>query len=98
LFTLDLREKSNGCVRVEKIANLASLALSGGKDDADSDLADAVASGKTQRFPLENALAVYMLYWTVIGEADGTVHFRPDRYGRDRRLITKLQAARSAGA
>jgi murein L,D-transpeptidase YcbB/YkuD len=31
-----------------------------------------------------------MLYWTAIAEADGTVHFRPDRYGRDRRLIAKL--------
>jgi murein L,D-transpeptidase YcbB/YkuD len=98
LLSLDMREKSNGCVRVEKIAGLASLVLSGGKDDADSDLADAVASGKTQRIPLENTLAVYMLYWTVIAESDGTVHFRPDRYDRDRRLIAKLQGARSAGA
>jgi len=96
LFTLDTRERSNGCVRVEKIAGLASLALTDGKDDADNDLADAVASGATQRIALDNPLAVYMLYWTAIAEPDGTVHFRPDRYGRDRRLIEKLQAGAGA--
>lgn len=98
LFTLDVREKSNGCVRVENITGLASLALTDGKNDADDDLASAVASGETRRIPLQNALAVYMLYWTVIAEQDGTVHFRLDRYGRDRRLIAKLQAVRSGGA
>jgi murein L,D-transpeptidase YcbB/YkuD len=90
LFTLAVREKSNGCVRVEKIAQLASLVLTGGDDDSDSDLSDAVDSGQNQHLPLDGAVAVYMLYWTAIAEPDGTVHFRPDRYGRDHRLIAKL--------
>lgn len=97
LFTLDMREKSNGCVRVEKIAALSSLALTGGVKDTDDELADAVATGETQRIPLKGPLAIYMLYWTVIAAPDGTVHFRPDLYGRDRRLIAKLAVARNVG-
>jgi murein L,D-transpeptidase YcbB/YkuD len=90
LFALDVREKSNGCVRVEDILGLASLVLEGDDSDSADALKPAIASGQTQRLPLSNPVAVYMLYWTAVAEADGTVHFRPDRYGRDRRLIAKL--------
>ena len=97
LFKLAVREKSNGCIRVQKIENLASLVLTGGQDDADKDLVDAIGTGQTQSLPLDGAVAIYMLYWTAIAKPDGTVHFRPDVYGRDRRLIAKLAVARNAG-
>jgi murein L,D-transpeptidase YcbB/YkuD len=98
LFTLAVREKSNGCVRVQKIADLASLVLKGDDSDAADDLEPAIASGQTQRFKLSDPVAVYMVYWTAIAEPDGTVHFRPDLYGRDRTLIAKLRSARSAAS
>jgi len=98
LFTLAVREKSNGCVRVKKIDELASLILKGDDSDAADDLEPAIASGQTQRFKLSDPVAVYMLYWTAIGEPDGTVHFRPDLYGRDRTLIAKLRSERGAGS
>lgn len=91
LFKLDVREKSNGCVRVQDISGLASLVLQAGADSDTADALDpAIELGQTQRFALSRPVAVYMLYWTAIAEADGTVHFRPDRYGRDKRLIAKL--------
>ena len=90
LLSLDVREKSNGCVRVQKIHDLASLILEGDDSDSAATLDPAIASGQNQRIALSNPVAVYMLYWTAIAEADGTVHFRPDRYGRDRALIAKL--------
>jgi murein L,D-transpeptidase YcbB/YkuD len=90
LLALDMREKSNGCVRVQDILGLASLVLEGDDSDSAAALQPAIQSGQTQRLALTNPVAVYMLYWTAVAEADGTVHFRPDRYGRDRRLIAKL--------
>lgn len=91
LFRSDMREMSNGCVRVEEIFALASLAL---KEDPDSndDLKEAIASGDTQRTALPDPLPAYMVYWTAIAAPDGDVSFRPDRYGRDARLIAKLAA------
>jgi len=33
---------------------------------------------------------VYLLYFTSFVEADGTVHFRPDVYGRDDAVLRAL--------
>ena len=90
LFALDVREKSNGCVRVQEISELASLLLEGDDSDSAAQLQPAIASGQTQHIALSSPVAVYMLYWTAVAEADGTVHFRFDRYGRDRLLVAKL--------
>lgn len=85
LFQKPVREFSNGCIRTEQIERLAQLILGdeGGLDEA-------IASGQTQTLPLGHALPVYLLYWTAIPGEDGTVGFRPDRYGRDSLLLAKL--------
>ena len=90
LFKLDNRERSHGCVRVEKILDLGTLALAGSDGDSGKALSAAVEGGKTQRLPLARPLPVYMLYWTASAQPDGTVAFHPDRYGRDRPLIVRL--------
>jgi murein L,D-transpeptidase YcbB/YkuD len=96
LFSLDDREISHGCVRVEKILPLASLALS--NSTTDSDLSDAVSAGTTTRIPLDEPVPVYMLYWTAIARPDGTIDFRPDLYGRDKVLIEKLSGPERVSA
>ena len=96
LFTLDDREISHGCVRVEKILELASLALT--DSTTDPDLSDAVSTGATQRMSLDEPVPVYMLYWTAIAQPDGTIDFRPDLYGRDKVLIEKLSGAERVSA
>jgi L,D-transpeptidase YcbB len=93
LFLLSDREKSNGCVRVEKIMPLAALVLGHDPDDNDGDIQQAIATGSTQRLELPGPVAVYMLYWTAMAGADGSVEFRPDIYGRDAALIAKLGEA-----
>ncbi|HTW35762.1 MAG TPA: L,D-transpeptidase family protein [Rhizomicrobium sp.] len=90
LFLSSMRERSNGCVRVEQIAPLASLALGG--EDPDDRIIEAIATGETQRLELSEPLAVYMLYWTAFADSDGAMEFRPDRYDRDPPLIAKLGA------
>jgi L,D-transpeptidase YcbB len=89
LFGRDERDLSHGCVRVEKILPLASYALTG-DDSSVSSLTSAVATGKTKHFPLSEPLPIYIVYWTVFVDADGSVEFRPDIYDRDQRLISAL--------
>ncbi len=90
LFQLGVREKSNGCIRVEQIAPLASLVLGG--EDPDDRIVEAIATGETQRLELSEPLPVYVLYWTAFADTDGAMEFRPDRYDRDPPLIAKLGA------
>lgn len=93
LFDLGQREKSHGCVRVQEIAALSSLALTDSVTDGADKISDAVASGETKRIGLDDPLAVYMLYWTAIAWPDGTVSFLPDLYHRDEPLVAKLVGA-----
>lgn len=85
LFQKPVREFSNGCIRTEEIEKLAQMIL--GDETA---LDEAVASGQTQTLPLARPLPIYLLYWTAIPGEDGSVGFRPDRYGRDSLLLAKL--------
>jgi len=56
----------------------------------DAALDDALQSGETRTLPLPRPLPVYLLYWTAITGDDGSVGFRPDRYGRDSLLLARL--------
>jgi L,D-transpeptidase YcbB len=89
LFSRDDRALSHGCIRVQQIFPLASLAL-GGDEAAMEKLNAAIASGITQQFALKTPLPVYVLYWTAMADENGTVEFRRDLYGRDRRLADAI--------
>lgn len=92
LFARPVRTRSHGCVRVEQALELAALALAGHELADRQRLEHALATGGTQRVPLARPLPVYFLYWTAFVE-DGTLHFREDVYGRDRRLAVALGGA-----
>lgn len=91
LFALPRRTLSHGCVRVDDPRDLARRLID---SDAwpDAAIDDAIASGETQRVPLKQAIPVYVLYWTAFADPDGTVEFRDDLYGRDKRLAEALAA------
>jgi murein L,D-transpeptidase YcbB/YkuD len=89
-FESDQREISNGCVRVQQIFPLASLALTDDAAQGMDRLAKVTKTRETQRLVLDNPLPVYFLYWTALANPDGGVGFRPDRYGRDAVLIAAL--------
>jgi murein L,D-transpeptidase YcbB/YkuD len=90
-FARPARDISHGCVRVQQILPLASYALAANLDAMDS-IKSSVAAGQTRYLPLQRRLPVYFLYWTTFTAADGSLQFRPDIYGRDKRLITALSA------
>jgi murein L,D-transpeptidase YcbB/YkuD len=94
-FESEQREISNGCVRVQQIFPLASLALTGDAGQGMDRLAKATKSHETQRLVLDSPLPVYFLYWTSLAGADGQIGFRPDIYGRDAKLIAALTKGNS---
>jgi murein L,D-transpeptidase YcbB/YkuD len=89
-FESDMREISNGCVRVQEIIALASLALTDDAAKGTSRLNLVIKTRQTQRIALDAPLPVYFLYWTALASRDGTVGFRIDPYGRDAPLIAAL--------
>ena len=94
LFQRDSRTLSHGCVRVEQIAPLASLAISGDAHSEIGKLSNIIETRKTTRLPLEERIPVYLLYWTAIADDDGHAGFPRDVYARDPRLLTALAGER----
>ena len=90
-FESEQREISNGCVRVQQIFPLASLALTGDAAQGMDRRAKSTKSRQTQRLVLDSPLPVYFLYWTALAGSDGQMGFRPDIYGRDAVLIAALK-------
>lgn len=95
LFALSRRALSHGCVRVEDPRDFARLVLNGPEWSPEA-IDRAIATGQTQNVPLPQKIPVYMLYWTAFIDADGTIEFRDDLYGRDRRLAEALTAQEAA--
>jgi murein L,D-transpeptidase YcbB/YkuD len=91
------RAVSHGCVRVERILPLASYVLTRNLETMKT-IADMVSTGETQYLPLRRRLPVYFLYWTAFTAKDGALQFRPDIYGRDRRMTAALSAPSAVGA
>jgi murein L,D-transpeptidase YcbB/YkuD len=90
-FAQSARDISHGCVRVQQILPLASYALAANLDAIDA-IKSGIAAGQTKYLPLQQRLPVYFLYWTTFSSTDGSLQFRPDIYGRDKRLIAALHA------
>ena len=93
VFGRSYRALSHGCVRLERPVELGELLLGSrwqGK------LGENIAGNKSTRtLMLERTMPVYMMYWTAWADENGTLHFRDDIYGHDRRLMTGLDRART---
>ncbi len=87
LFVLPGRAFSSGCVRVESPVALAQYLLAHDGSDAPIDVSSRIERSDTSTVVLRTPVPIYFVYLTTWVEADGTVSFRPDLYGRDRRLL-----------
>jgi murein L,D-transpeptidase YcbB/YkuD len=90
-FGQSIRALSHGCVRVEQILPLASYALKADLSDEER-IRQAIGTGETSYAPLQKKLPVYFLYWTAFPDTLGKIQFRPDIYGRDKRMIAAMHA------
>jgi murein L,D-transpeptidase YcbB/YkuD len=96
VFERQSRTLSHGCVRVEQIASLASLAISGDPQSALGQLNELIVRGRTTRVELDEPIPVYLVYWTAIADDDGKAGFPADVYGRDPLLTAALENARDS--
>jgi murein L,D-transpeptidase YcbB/YkuD len=85
-FDREDRRISNGCIRVERPLELASLLLGETREAIEA----AVATGTTLHKPLPRPMPVFVLYETAFAAANGGIEVRPDFYGRDPGLWRRL--------
>ena len=94
LFQRTVRSFSHGCIRVYKPLDLAEVLL---KDDPSwtrAQLDTEVTKGGQSIINLRTPIPVHLPYLTAWVNKDGTVHFRDDVYGRDKRVEKALKGDR----
>lgn len=82
LFRETDRAYSSGCIRLEKPAHFADL-LVNSDPKGKAALDKARSSGNTSVVSIKNPLPVYLVYFTVVPNANGMPEFRNDIYKRD---------------
>jgi L,D-transpeptidase YcbB len=88
-FANTTRAFSHGCIRLSQPVELA-YSLLGSKLGMTSGLIDTIwARGKTQKVTLPQQIPVHLVYATAFSSERG-IEFRPDVYGRDRKLYQAL--------
>lgn len=88
-FASTSRAFSHGCIRLSRPIDLLHD-LASETPGWSPDLADAVlASGKNTRMVLSRKIPVHLIYATAF-KGEGGIEFRPDVYGRDRKLAAAL--------
>ena len=92
LFTREQRAFSHRCVRLQRPREMAAALL--GVSVADIDRK--IARGETQTERVRGYIPVYLAYFTAWPDAQGTVRYYKDVYGRDAHLA--LAIAKTCGA
>jgi len=92
LFAKSYRALSHGCVRLAEPVKFAEEVLADLPGWSPERINNVLTSAETTKVSLKKPIPVHLVYATVWLAADGTVHFRPDIYGRDERLFRALFA------
>ena len=82
-FARARRDKSHGCVRVERPFELARFVLAGAPEWTPARIRAATARGPEQPVPLSEPLPVFITYLTAWADAGGVTRFYPDVYRHD---------------
>ena len=88
-FLQTSRAFSHGCIRLSRPMDFAYTILGGLAGWSSGQVDAAVATGRTKQVPLRAKLPVHLIYATAFNGANG-IEFRPDVYGRDRKLYAAL--------
>ena len=88
-FLQTARAFSHGCIRLSQPIDLAYNLVGGIAGWPKKKIDAAFSAGITKRVPLPDKIPVHLIYATAFGGVNG-VEFRPDVYGRDRKLYAAL--------
>ena len=94
LFANESRALSHGCVRVERALELAMTIAILGQGTTRQEAVDISTSGEYTRVPVVKSMPVYITYFTMARDIDGTLRSFNDIYGRDAPVIASFNAPR----
>ena len=95
-FLATTRAFSHGCIRVSQPMDLAYHLVGDIAGWTEQKIDAAFASGKTTRVSLPQHIPIHLIYATAFEGDGGSVEFRPDIYGRDRKLDAALSGKPSS--
>jgi len=83
LFGQSARAFSSGCVRVERVIDLASWLLSSEPGWSGAKIQSVLGQQQRETAKLKKSVPVHFIYVTAWASGEGTAHFRQDIYNRD---------------
>ncbi len=92
LFLRERRDFSHGCVRVQKPIEFAELILGWQTEDPDAYMRRMLAYSSEKWITIKEPIPVHLTYRTASLNAEGTLDFLPDVYGRDAIVAAALEA------
>jgi murein L,D-transpeptidase YcbB/YkuD len=94
LFARESRALSHGCVRVERALELAMTIAILGQGATRQEAVEISTSGEYTRVPVVKSMPVYITYFTMARDIDGSLRTFNDIYGRDAPVIASFNAPR----
>ena len=93
LFQYKERQMSSGCIRVEKPIELFHALFSHDQEGRWSykQIVRQILKREEKLVGLSRPVPVYILYMTVFADDSGEVHFLPDIYGYDEKMVSYLK-------
>ncbi len=90
-FNSEVRAASHGCIRTKNVLDLATMLLGDDEGEWTPDkIAETLASKKTKQANFVKPLPVYIVYFSVAANVDGTIVNYTDMYKRDGKVIEAL--------
>jgi murein L,D-transpeptidase YcbB/YkuD len=91
LFANSVRAESHGCMRVQNPDQLAAVLLAHDKGWSQTQTMTAIDTGYDQHVPLRQKIPVYLTYFTLKVNDDGSISTYGDIYGHDARMAAALR-------
>lgn len=94
-FNQDVRAFSHGCIRTERAVELGMTMAILGAGMAPEEAAEISRSRKYTKVAMTRTFPVYLTYFTIARDIDGTLQTFNDLYGRDKPVIASFQQPRA---
>jgi murein L,D-transpeptidase YcbB/YkuD len=90
LFAKTIRAESHGCMRVQNPEQLATILLQQDQGWSAQRVASAIGATPDFQVPLKQKIPVYMTYFTLKVDDDGSISTFRDLYGHDARMAAAI--------
>ena len=94
LFAQPVRAESHGCMRVQNPEQLAEIVLAHDKGWSSARVESTFDAGDDHHVTLDHKIPVYITYFTVRVNDDGSISTFRDVYGHNSRMIAALKGQR----